>query len=255
MTDLQDSKFGEPSDLIGEWHDSRQFHFWHDQDPFAVKHLIETMTGTLFQRDAGDAGKLAYAGIHVLGNRTCALRLCFVAVIASHNLYTLQLESTAPRKWVAQASFLHDLERMCQHWRSQQLLADEEIDWSRASRALLDQRTQESLALEFEAAALVEDPAPAAAIQDAVLAAMRAGREFRTASKEGGTILCFQYDAFIRTDYGEQPRREIFPTDEAMLACLRNFYDWDSRRDSYPHRLPESDVWRYIQNQLREKPP
>lgn len=253
MTDLQDRKFGEPSGLTGEWHDSRQFHFWHDQDPFAVKHLIEKMTGTLFQRDAGDAGHLAYAGVHVLGNRKCALRLLFVAVIASRNLYTLQLESTAPCKWQTQASFLHDLDRMCQHWRSQQMLADEDIDWSGASQELLHQRTQESLIRELEAAARVEDPAPAIAIQHAVLAALRAGRQFHSVNKEGGTVLSFVDGSFIRTDYGDEPRLELFTTNEALFACLRRLYDWAPRRETYPHRPSERDVWRHIEGQLRDR--
>ena len=254
MTDLQDSKFCQPTDLGGDWRDSRQFHFWHDQDPFAVKHVIETMTGTLLQRDAEDAGHLAYAGIHVIGNRRCALRLRFVAVIALRNLYSLQLDSTAPRKWVTHLSFMDDLERMELHWRSQRVLTDDGIDWRCASPSLLDQRMQASLALEAEVVNCVEDPAPVAAIQNAVLAALRAGREFRAINKEGGTTLSFHGGSFLRTDFGEAPRSEVIPTDEAMLACLRHFYDWDSRRDSYPHCPPESDVWRYIQDQLRDTP-
>jgi hypothetical protein len=31
----------------------------------------------------------------------------------------------------------------------------------------------------------------------------------------------------------------VFQTDEELLTCLRNFYDWESRRDTYPHRPPE----------------
>jgi len=252
MPRKQTSKFAEPSDLTGEWLDCRELHFWHDQDAFAVKRLIEKMTGALFQRDALDAEHLTYAGTSDTGNRKCGLRLRFEAVIESRNLYALQMESRAPRKWVTEESFLRDVERAHEYWGSQLTLAGQEIDRSGASPALFLQRKQESLALESEAAARVEGPAPITAIQKVVLAALRAGREFRSAHKEGGTILSFHGSSFIRTDYGEEPNRETFPSDEDMLVCLRHFYDWESRRDMFPHRPPELDVWRYIQSQLSD---
>jgi len=44
-----------------------------------------------------------------------------------------------------------------------------------------------------------------------------------------------------------------FATDDEMLDCIRKFYDWDSRKDTYPHRPPELDVWKFIQRQLHPK--
>jgi hypothetical protein len=253
MTHQPTSLFEEASDLSGYWHDCRQFHFWHDQDPFAVKHLIETMTGTLFQRDPEDTEYLTYVGTRVTGNRKCVLRLRFLAVIGLRNLYALQMENTAACQWVTQVSFLYDLERAHQHWSSQVTLANQQPNLLGGSQAKLHQRTFESLVLEqLEATAPVENQAPHVAVQNEVLAALRAGRKFHLASKEGGTILSFHNEAFIRTDYGEEPRHEVFPTGDAMLACLRHFYDWSSRQGTYPHRTPEFDVWRYIQRQLRD---
>ena len=40
-------------------------------------------------------------------------------------------------------------------------------------------------------------------------------------------------------------------TDEEMIRFLRTHFDWESRRDTYPHKPPELDVWKYIERQLR----
>lgn len=236
----------------GEWLDRRQFYFWHDQNPFAVKYLIEKMTGALLRRDDGEVDGLTYAGISDTGNRKCAIRLRFQAVIGSRNLYSLQLDSTAPRKWVAEEAFLRDTNRAYEYWSAQMEIAEGEIEWASAQPALHIQRRQECLDLESAAAAKVEDPAPIAAIQKAVLDSLRAGKVFRRAHKEGGTILSFRGSSFIQTNYGEEPGKVTYASGDEMLVCLRNFFDWESRRDMYPHRPPELEVWQYIQRQLMD---
>jgi len=35
-----------------------------------------------------------------------------------------------------------------------------------------------------------------------------------------------------------------------MFKDLREFYDWWSRRDTFPHRPPELDVWRFMLGQM-----
>jgi hypothetical protein len=110
------------------------------------------------------------------------------------------------------------------------------------------------IAAEDAAARVVEDPVPVAAVQRQVLDALRAGMGFFTAGKEGGSHLFFDGQVYRRNDYGEEPNRsEVYADDAAMTACLRAFYDWDARRDAYPHPKPELDVWRYILGQLRPR--
>lgn len=234
------------------WEQRRQIHFWHEDNPFVVKHLIEQMTGTLLHRDLNDTGRLTYLGTSAAGNCKHSLLLRFEAVIESRNLYSFHIESTAPRQWVSEESLRRDANRASDYWSSKLNIPQQEIAWADASPALLLQRQQECLAMEAESARLVEDPKPIAAIQQDILAALRAGKVFRTSHKEGGTTLSFRGSSFLREDYGEEPNRRTYPTDEAMLVCLRNFYDWESRRDIYPHRPPELDVWNYIRNQLRD---
>lgn len=252
MTEYESSKFVEPSDLPGEWYDRRQIRFWHDEDPFAVKYFTEKATGSLLVRDPEDSEQLSYTGESVTGACRRALRLSFEAAFDSRNLYSLQVTSTAPRKWQTEASFARDVARAHEYWSSKVVVVTEEVHPKDSAPDLFLKRKQESLDAEMEDAGRVEDPVPIAALQQEILTALRAGKSFRTAHKEGGTILSFRGSSFRRTDYGEEPRTESFPTDGAILLCLRNFYDWESRRDSYPHRPPELAVWQYIQTQLRD---
>jgi hypothetical protein len=106
--------------------------------------------------------------------------------------------------------------------------------------------------MEPEPCKIAEDPAPIAAIQQDILAALRAGKVFRTAHKEGGSTIFFRGSSYRREDYGEEPDRQTYPTEQALLVVLRNLYDWESRRHIYPHRPPELDVWNYIRNQLMD---
>ena len=184
--------------------------------------------------------------------RSCGIRLRFDAVIGSRNLYSIQLDSSAPRKWVAEETFVRETNRAYEYWSAQLPIAGGEIDWASAAPELYTQRKQECLNLESAAAAVVEDPAPIAAIQKAVLDSLRAGKVFRRAHKEGGSILSSRGSSFIQTNYGEEPGKVTYATGDEMLTCLRNFFDWESRRDTYPHRPPELEVWQYIQSQLMD---
>jgi hypothetical protein len=76
------------------------------------------------------------------------------------------------------------------------------------------------------------------------------GKRFATAHHEGGTRLYFKGTKFVREDFGLEESLTEFSTDGEMLTCLRNFYDWESRKGTYPHRPPELDVWKFIQREL-----
>jgi hypothetical protein len=243
---MDDSKFAKPSGLTGDWVTQSQLHFWHDDNPFAVKQLIEKMTRFLLQREAAAEG-LAYAGGTPSYPEPRAVRLVFEAVIGGRKLYGLTIVSTSARNWVTEENHLKAHNRVTAFW-SGKLQVTQDFDVSAASQAAFEECKRESIALE---AVPVEDPAPIQAVQKEILAALRAGKEFRTAHHEGGTQLFFDGKAFVRSDYGEDPKTETFAGDAAMIACLRSFYDWEARRDTHPNKPPELAIWKYIQNQLR----
>jgi hypothetical protein len=245
---------GEPSDLTGEWYDKQECYFWHDEDPLVVKYAIEKMTGTLLTRELADSQNLTYTGSSAGAGDPRCVSVRLEAVIDERNLYSLKVACSAQRKWTTEQRFFRDANRAFEFWCSKLSLSSSEIAWSDASPALLDQRQHDCVAREDALASVLEDPAPVIIVQQQVLAALRAGMGFFTAHKEGGTHLYFDGVVFRRADYGEEPNiDETYPDDAAMLVCLRQFFEWDARRDNYPHPVPNLAVWTYIQGRLRPR--
>lgn len=260
------SKFVEPDHTqLGEWIDHREAFFWHDRTPHEVKFEIEKLTGTLLARDAANGERLTYLGDSNSGGSKRALRLRFEAVTPRRpymfepwtdprefrNQFSLRVEMAAPRRWVTCEAFQRNLDRVFEYWTLRLQCGPGGNGWANELKPLYDRQVAESLALEAAEAQVKEDPAAIADLQQAVLAALRSGKRLSTAHKEGGTILSFNGQNFLRSDYGDEPGLRVFSSDAEMLQAIRDFYDWESRRECYPHRPPEREVWRYIQQQLR----
>lgn len=255
MTRRSPGRFSEPTAVRGSWLDERATFFWHDGLPLDVKFEIEKITGLLLTRDPDDADQLSYASAPTGVSEGHQVRLRLEAVVDACQAYALTVRSSAPRRWTSEDQFRLKAERRFEYLCSKLQRPCKAIDRSGASAAQLADVRRTSIALEAARALVVEDPAPVARLQQAVLAAMRNGAVFLTAHKEGGTRLGFDGRNFRRIDYGDQPNvNHVFADDAAMLACLRAFFDWDSRQQDYPHRPPEVEVWRYIQGQLRQRP-
>ena len=76
---------------------------------------------------------------------------------------------------------------------------------------------------------------------------------FRTVHHEGGTSIYFDGKNFVRSEYGESESFKILGTEDEVLDCIRELYDWESRRDSFPHRPPELEVWGFIRQLLLQR--
>jgi hypothetical protein len=232
-----------------EWHETP---FWHEKPPFEVKREIEKLTGTLLTRDPASTDKLLYKG-SLRGLHEFELELRFEAVLPRvpyvmrppterrefRNLYVFRLLGSGES---ARRSF--------DHWTLRLQCCPPVRDLSDHSRTFYDQQVRESIEHEEAEARRVEDPDPIIALQKKMLAALRDGRQFRTSHHEGGTILYFNGKTFLREDFGEYPDVKEFATDAEMIACIRAFFDWESRRETYPHKPPELDVWKFIERQL-----
>jgi hypothetical protein len=83
-------------------------------------------------------------------------------------------------------------------------------------------------------------------IQQEILSRMREGASFSTAHKEGGTTISFSQGRFVRADYGESSRREEFRDPNRFLAFLRQFYDWETSRNTHPNKVADVVAWRLI---------
>jgi hypothetical protein len=253
-------KFRRPTDAVGDWQVQHHTCFEHDSAPTAMKRRIETLTGQLLQREPLDLSlpTLRYAGRSSAAGHPSAVQLELVGVGAgSHSgrfLYALHNERSAPRRWEDEQRFTADCARRFAHWCAQLPLVADRQAWPHAPREALEQCVHDVVAAEDAAARVVEDMAPVVALQREVLDALRGGKVFFTAGKEGGSHLFFDGTVFRRNDYGEQPELSfVYADDAAMVDALRRFYDWDARRDSYPHPKPEREVWLYIRGQLRAR--
>jgi hypothetical protein len=252
------------SSQTGDWMDRRETYFWYDRTPFQTKYDLEKLTGILLPLDRSSEDKLVYRGSSVTGVTARKLEIRFEAVLPRvpyilkpptelreyRNLFLLRVETSAPKKWHTEEELKASAAKTFDYWTLRLPCGSQTINWADASREFYEQQAKEAIDYELELAGRVEDPNPIIALQKTVLAALRDGKQFRTAHKEGGTILFFNGKNFVREEYGEDPSVTEFASDEQMIECIRRFYDWDSRKETYPHRPPEVEVWMYIQGQL-----
>jgi hypothetical protein len=105
-----------------------------------------------------------------------------------------------------------------------------------------------------EAALRVEaSPDPVAAIQQAIVAALKRGRAFGTSHKEGGTRIFWRTDRFIRSDYGDCPDHKEFTDEAEFLRMLFRFFRWDVVRHAGADKPSEADIWKLILRRLDYK--
>ena len=231
---------------VSHWEKRYQTRFRQAGGPFEVKFETEKTTGILLSREEGEI--LAFAGKSAVPPNEYSLRLTFDAAERDRNLYGLTLVARAAKEWTTEDQFLRYADRAFEYW-SGKLRRDAEA--VAADPVLYAARVEEYLAKERAAAAVVEDEAAIAGVQQRILDATRGGKRFGTAHHEGGTNIFFARDTWVEETFGEEQRREVFRNEQEFLKRLRNFYDWDSRKDTYPHRPPELKVWEFIEKQLR----
>jgi hypothetical protein len=250
-------KFKKPTAALGDWHALRSVRFEHEDAPTAVKYAIEKLTGQLIHREpvSASAPALCYSGTSGAGGNPCMVQLKLIAVGRLQYLYELTCERTSPKRWEDETRFLAECDRQFTHWCSQlrvvESTAATPATHASTADALAD-TIERTLAEENAAAQVLEDPAPVAAVQRQVLDGLRNGMRFFTANKEGGSHLFFDGQVYRRNDFGDEPTlNEGFADDDAIIGCLRRFYNWDAQSDIYPHRKPELAIWTYILGQMR----
>jgi len=104
---------------------------------------------------------------------------------------------------------------------------------------LRKQRVQEALEMEKQTVQKEENRDQIQEIQKSILDDLRNGKFFRTAHHKGGTHLFFDGKDFVRRDYGVEESTKRFATEAEILDCIREFYDWESCKETYPHRPPD----------------
>ena len=86
----------------------------------------------------------------------------------------------------------------------------------------------------------------AADVQREIVKRMEAGASFRTSHKEGGTTMRLIHGSFVCADYGESNEIRTFATSAEFLPYVRQYFDMEVRRCTYPKSPPELDAWKLV---------
>jgi hypothetical protein len=220
---------------------TRELCFRDARTPREIRGALEREFMTPLQTRM-DEGALECHGAASVNGATCGIALRFVAAAPGSNAYWLRLTLS----WAGLP-----VEHQTYHQRT----AGSWFDlWTRDLEPGTPAEPERSDAYERLAAdALAEDAGLSHmdAVQRHVLQALREGACFRTAHKEGGSVISWRGGRFVRQDYGESDARETFAEEAAFLAFLRRFYDWETQR-GIPGGAPgELERWRLIARLLR----
>ncbi len=233
------------------WTQDYSIYFWSSSDPFEVKFEIEKTIGLLLAGDATPTAQLTYSGSDnppFIGRK---VQLRFETALPKGNWYSFHVTAWVTRTWYTEAEFLSYADKAFGYW-IHNLQTAPTLDLTEASSPeLYDQRVHEAVDKEARRASEKEDPAPVEALKQKILSELRNGMSFRTVHHEGGTSIYFDGKNFVRSEYGESESFKILGTEDEVLDCIRELYDWESRRDSFPHRPPELEVWGFIRQQLK----
>lgn len=217
-----------------------------------VKYDFEKRVRRLLMRDPERPGLVFgnTAPSYTTAGGTTTVELRLEAAYDAHNLYALEAVFAAASDPAKEKKWEENVRLAFDRWSGGLALTD---TCAPCSPERYQQVMQETIAREFELAHRVnpEEDAAIRVIQDSILTALRRGKSFSTAHHEGGTNIRWVGAVFVLQDYGESNDREEFTDAENFLLRLRKFYDWDSRRDDYPHAPPEVEAWRFIERQLR----
>jgi hypothetical protein len=111
--------------------------------------------------------------------------------------------------------------------------------------------------VEFEAKQAVkkEDPAAVAAAQQAVLDALGAGKRYQLAmgGPEGIYTIEIQLEnnILVKRETGKELEIDRYSTREEMMAFLRSYFLTAACKDTFPHKPPEVEIWKYVGYQLK----
>ncbi len=217
---------------------TRILHFRDKQPPHEVQFELERGMRTLFTPSMDDGKLCLRAKANVVGADYNFL-LRFEAALPVRNCYSLRADVS----WGELPSDHADYYRET----SGSWFATWTRDFVAASRPLANEGSAERYRQLCEEALNVEKHLDSvAAIQQAIIAAMKDGARFCDPHKEGGTHIFWNYDHFVRSDYGDYPDERHFTDEIEFLRMLYQFCHFDAIRLNVMDQLSEIDTWRLI---------
>ncbi|MBX3605399.1 MAG: hypothetical protein KF788_09010 [Piscinibacter sp.] len=218
----------------------RRLHFRDAAEPQDVQAGLERAIGAVFVPIEGrPSARAAQARVGTLRFR---VELSLDAVLEGANVYRLAFDVSAEGEAADDAALRRHAENWIGLWTGR--LA---IDAPPPSGAGSVSGRQALVARWADDDAQLAD---AAATQQAIVSALRAGAAFSTAHKEGGTTIRFDGRAYVRADYGESSEVTRFETDAQLLAFLRRFFHHEVSFHAPPGGVSEAHAWQLILRRL-----
>lgn len=215
-----------------------ELHFRDGRPPHEVRVALERELITLFTVERTEDA-LKFRARALVNGATYDFELRFVAALADTNHYALRTAASwAHQPPSSHAHFNSTFASWLQLWTREFTPAD-----PRAADTNSPERHRELA----DAALLAEAHLDSvAALQRAIVDALRRGARFATSHKEGGTTITWQRGRFVRTDHGESPDRREYTDESTFLTLLRQWLLTDVSRHAATKPPPEFDVWKLI---------
>lgn len=221
---------------------TRVLHFRDKRPPHEVQLALEGGIRTLFTPSMEEGMLCLRARAHIVG-ADYELLLRFEAALPDWNCYSLcarvfwgELPSDHAEYYRKTAGSWFE------HW-TRELIAANWSNPGQGSRGRYRQQCEQALSAQ-------EHLDSVAAIQQAIIAAMKGGARFCDSHKEGGTKIYWKGDCFVRSDYGDDPDERHYTDEGDFLKMLYQFSHWDATRHSAKGQLSDIDTWRLIHRRM-----
>lgn len=223
---------------------TRGLHFRDKRPPHEVQFALERAIRTLFTLAMED-GKLCLRAKASVVAAGYDILLRFEAALPEWNCYSLRMEVS----WGELSSDNFDYYRKTSRswfecWTS---------DFVAANRPLANEGSVKRYRQLCEEALNAEKYLDSvAAIQQAIIAAMKEGARYYDSHKEGGTNIYFERERFVRLDYGDDPDERHFTDESEFLKMLYQFCHWQATCHSDKDQLSDIDTWRLILRRMAQ---
>lgn len=224
---------------------NHELHFRDSRSPYEVKFALEREIRCLFSPTMEDGRLCLRAHASIVGAEYDFL-LRFEAALPGYNYYSLFMVVS----WAEVAlEYIDYYRKTSGSWFELWTSGFQEAATPKAdeeSLQLYQQLCEEALDSDRKLDSV-------AAIQKAIIAALKSGARFRTSHKEGGSNIFWNQGRFVRSDYGDYPNEWRFTDETEFLKMLFPFFHWEVSRNSDKGELSEIDSWRLILRRMDSK--
>ncbi|MBS1722024.1 MAG: hypothetical protein JSS66_03335 [Armatimonadetes bacterium] len=217
---------------------TNSLHFQDKRAPWEIQVVLEKHLMTLFSPSVEEERLVLRAHGKVTGaEHDYMLRLDEVGLIQKHYTFVVKVD------W-SRFEAMHDdyFQRTADSWFeywTKDFMRCSPPDLAKPPGVLYGKVVEETLAFESEFKTSQD-------VQSEIVRRMKAGAQFRTAHKEGGTVMRWTGKRFESSDYGDYPDERKFAREQEFLDYVRKFFDMETARSTYPEKPNDLDTWKLI---------